>query len=97
MGTGLHSKMNIYRFLHSFEDFYRKLGVTLVAHPRGARTPPAGRSLIRDRDKQPPTSSSASSTPTGTPSQVLLLNLYSVIDNQLIMVSIMLIIPHRPS
>ncbi|CAH2045354.1 unnamed protein product, partial [Iphiclides podalirius] len=57
------------KFLHSFEDFYRKLGVTLVAHPRGARTPPAGRSLIRDRDKQPPTSSSASSTPTGTPAQ----------------------------
>ncbi|XP_060805062.1 AT-rich interactive domain-containing protein 4B isoform X2 [Amyelois transitella] len=47
------------KFLHSFEDFYRKLGVTLVAHPRGNRTPPAGRSLIRDRDKQPPT------TPTG--------------------------------
>ncbi|XP_061721406.1 AT-rich interactive domain-containing protein 4B-like [Cydia pomonella] len=54
------------KFLHSFEDFYRKLGVTLVAHPRGARTPPAGRSLIRDRDKQPPTSSSACSTPTNT-------------------------------
>ncbi|CAB3249158.1 unnamed protein product [Arctia plantaginis] len=61
------------KFLHSYEDFYRKLGVTLVAHPRGARTPPAGRSLIRDRDRHPPTSSSASasacSTPTGTPTQ----------------------------
>ncbi|CAF4911524.1 unnamed protein product [Pieris macdunnoughi] len=56
------------KFLHSFEDFYRKLGVTLVAHPRGARTPPAGRSLIRDRDKQPPAAASASAAPaTPTP------------------------------
>ncbi|CAH4031918.1 unnamed protein product [Pieris brassicae] len=56
------------KFLHSFEDFYRKLGVTLVAHPRGARTPPAGRSLIRDRDKQPPAAASASAAPaTSTP------------------------------
>ncbi|GBP50560.1 AT-rich interactive domain-containing protein 4B [Eumeta japonica] len=57
------------KFLHSFEDFYRKLGVTLVAHPRGARTPPSGRSLIRDRDKQLPTTSSSSSTPNATPQQ----------------------------
>ncbi|CAK1550547.1 unnamed protein product [Leptosia nina] len=55
------------KFLHSFEDFYRKLGVTLVAHPRGARTPPAGRSLIRDRDKQPPASTSATSSSASTP------------------------------
>ncbi|XP_045502587.1 AT-rich interactive domain-containing protein 4A [Colias croceus] len=52
------------KFLHSFEDFYRKLGVTLVAHPRGARTPPAGRSLIRDRDKLPPAPATPPATPT---------------------------------
>ncbi|XP_053613288.1 AT-rich interactive domain-containing protein 4A isoform X2 [Plodia interpunctella] len=52
------------KFLHSFEDFYRKLGVTLVAHPRGARTPPAGRSLIRDRDKQLPATPTTPTTPT---------------------------------
>ncbi|VVD01543.1 unnamed protein product [Leptidea sinapis] len=54
---------------------YKKyLGVTLVAHPRGARTPPAGRSLIRDRDKQlppatgPATSTGSTTTTSSTPS-----------------------------
>lgn len=54
VNVGKCRSLGVSRFLHSFEDFYRKLGVTLVAHPRGARTPPAGRSLIRDRDRQPP-------------------------------------------
>ncbi|XP_017883106.1 AT-rich interactive domain-containing protein 4B isoform X2 [Ceratina calcarata] len=40
------------KFLHSFEDFYRKLGCTMVNHPRGVmRKQRPGRSLIRDRDK----------------------------------------------
>ena len=40
------------KYLHSFEEFYRKLGCTMVNHPRGhrARDKP-GRSLIRDRDR----------------------------------------------
>ncbi|XP_014218610.1 AT-rich interactive domain-containing protein 4B isoform X2 [Copidosoma floridanum] len=40
------------RYLHSFEDFYRKLGCTMVNHPRSrtAKQRP-GRSLIRDRDR----------------------------------------------
>nr|CAD7459363.1 unnamed protein product [Timema tahoe] len=43
------------KFLHSFEDFYRKLGCTMVNHPRGNRSRHrAGRSLIRDRDRSTP-------------------------------------------
>jgi hypothetical protein len=43
------------RFLHSFEDFYRKLGCTMVNHPRGNRSRHrSGRSLIRDRDRATP-------------------------------------------
>ena len=44
----------IYRYLHNFEDFYRKLGCTMVSNPRGSRTRHrSGRSLIRDCDKTP--------------------------------------------
>ena len=48
--------LNVYvRFLHSFEDFYRKLGCTMVNHPRGNRSRHrSGRSLIRDRDRATP-------------------------------------------
>ncbi|KZC11281.1 AT-rich interactive domain-containing protein 4B, partial [Dufourea novaeangliae] len=43
------------KFLHSFEDFYRKLGCTMVNHPRGAiRKQRPGRSLIRDKDRNTP-------------------------------------------
>lgn len=43
------------KFLHSFEDFYRKLGCTMVNHPRGsARKQRPGRSLIRDKDRTTP-------------------------------------------
>lgn len=43
------------KFLHSFEDFYRKLGCTMVNHPRGNRSRHrSGRSLIRDRDRATP-------------------------------------------
>ncbi|XP_024938788.1 AT-rich interactive domain-containing protein 4A isoform X2 [Cephus cinctus] len=43
------------KFLHSFEDFYRKLGCTMVNHPRGStRKQRPGRSLIRDRDRNTP-------------------------------------------
>ena len=43
------------KFLHSFEDFYRKLGCTMVNHPRGSmRKPRPGRSLIRDKDRNTP-------------------------------------------
>lgn len=43
------------KFLHSFEDFYRKLGCTMVNHPRGGmRKPRPGRSLIRDKDRNTP-------------------------------------------
>lgn len=45
------------KFLHSFEDFYRKLGCTMVNHPRGStRKQRPGRSLIRDRDRNTPVS-----------------------------------------
>lgn len=44
----------IYRYLQSFEDFYRKLGCTMVSNPRGSRTRHrSGRSLIRDCDRTP--------------------------------------------
>lgn len=47
-----------FRFLHSFEDFYRKLGCTMVNHPRGNRSRHrSGRSLIRDRDRATPINS----------------------------------------
>lgn len=49
------------RFLHSFEDFYRKLGVTLLSHPRGGRT--TGRSLIRDKDKMHSSTTQKSASP----------------------------------
>ncbi|XP_075223778.1 AT-rich interaction domain hat-trick isoform X3 [Lycorma delicatula] len=40
------------KFLHSFEDFYRKLGCTMVNHPRNNRARHrSNRSLIRDRDR----------------------------------------------
>ncbi|XP_076235160.1 AT-rich interaction domain hat-trick [Calliopsis andreniformis] len=43
------------KFLHSFEDFYRKLGCTMVNHPRGTiRKQRPGRSLIRDKDRNTP-------------------------------------------
>ncbi|KAK2584984.1 hypothetical protein KPH14_008515 [Odynerus spinipes] len=43
------------KFLHSFEDFYRKLGCTMVNHPRGStRKQRPGRSLIRDKDRNTP-------------------------------------------
>nr|CAD7604343.1 unnamed protein product [Timema genevievae] len=48
-------KQSYKKFLHSFEDFYRKLGCTMVNHPRGNRSRHrAGRSLIRDRDRATP-------------------------------------------
>jgi len=43
------------KVLHSFEDFYRKLGCTMVNHPRGStRKQRPGRSLIRDKDRNTP-------------------------------------------
>lgn len=49
-------KQSYKKFLHSFEDFYRKLGCTMVNHPRGHRSRHrTGRSLIRDRDRATPT------------------------------------------
>ncbi|XP_034238691.1 AT-rich interactive domain-containing protein 4B [Thrips palmi] len=43
------------KYLHSFEDFYRKLGCTMVNHPRGNRPRhKGGRSLIRDKDRSTP-------------------------------------------
>lgn len=48
-------KQSYKKFLHSFEDFYRKLGCTMVNHPRGGmRKPRPGRSLIRDKDRNTP-------------------------------------------
>ncbi|KAL0270093.1 UNVERIFIED_CONTAM: hypothetical protein PYX00_007613 [Menopon gallinae] len=47
------------RYLHSFEDFYRKLGCTMVSHPRSNRARnKSGRSLIRDKDRATPLNSS---------------------------------------
>lgn len=41
-----------YRYLHSFEDFYRKLGCTMLSHPKGFRSRSRfSRSIIRDIDK----------------------------------------------
>lgn len=43
------------KYLHSFEDFYRKLGCTMVNHPRGSKSRhKSGRSLIRDKDRSTP-------------------------------------------
>lgn len=48
-----------YRYLHSFEDFYRKLGCTMLSHPRGVRSRSRfSRSIIRDVDKALPSTSS---------------------------------------
>ncbi|XP_060859936.1 AT-rich interactive domain-containing protein 4B-like [Metopolophium dirhodum] len=48
------------QYLHSFEDFYRKLGCTMLSHPRGVRSRSRfSRSLIRDVDKALPSTSSA--------------------------------------
>ncbi|CAG0888917.1 unnamed protein product [Cyprideis torosa] len=42
------------RYLYSFESFYRKLGCTLVNHPRGSRSRhQSNRSLIRNTTKTP--------------------------------------------
>lgn len=50
-----HVKQAYKKFLHSFEDFYRKLGCTMVNHPRSsARKQRPGRSLIRDKDRNTP-------------------------------------------
>ncbi|XP_060868369.1 AT-rich interactive domain-containing protein 4B-like isoform X3 [Metopolophium dirhodum] len=47
------------QYLHSFEDFYRKLGCTMLSHPRGVRSRSRfSRSIIRDVDKALPSSSS---------------------------------------
>lgn len=48
------------QYLHSFEDFYRKLGCTMLSHPRGVRSRSRfSRSIIRDVDKALPSTSSA--------------------------------------
>lgn len=50
-----HVKVAYKKYLHSFEDFYRKLGCTMVNHPRGNRARHrGGRSLIRDKDRATP-------------------------------------------
>lgn len=42
----------VLRYLYSFEEFYRKLGCTMVNHPRTSRNRNrSNRSLIRDKDK----------------------------------------------
>ncbi|XP_052133476.1 AT-rich interactive domain-containing protein 4B isoform X3 [Frankliniella occidentalis] len=43
------------KYLQSFEEFYRKLGCTMVNHPRGNKVRHrGGRSLIRDKDRSTP-------------------------------------------
>ncbi|KAK3912480.1 AT-rich interactive domain-containing protein 4B [Frankliniella fusca] len=43
------------KYLQSFEEFYRKLGCTMVNHPRGNKARHrGGRSLIRDKDRATP-------------------------------------------
>lgn len=45
---------DVFRYLQSFEEFYRKLGCTMVSNPRGSRARHrSGRSLIRDCDRTP--------------------------------------------
>ncbi|KAL4135614.1 hypothetical protein QTP88_007212 [Uroleucon formosanum] len=55
------SVKNCYQqYLHSFEDFYRKLGCTMLSHPRGVRSHSKfSRNIIRDVDKTRPSTSSA--------------------------------------
>ncbi|XP_050531327.1 AT-rich interactive domain-containing protein 4B-like isoform X2 [Daktulosphaira vitifoliae] len=49
------------QYLHSFEDFYRKLGCTMLSHPRGVRSRSRfSRSIIRDVDKALPGTSLSS-------------------------------------
>lgn len=50
-------KLAYKKFLLNFEDFYRKLGCTMINHPRNAKKN-RGRSLIRDRDRATPINSS---------------------------------------
>ncbi|XP_050438294.1 AT-rich interactive domain-containing protein 4B-like isoform X2 [Adelges cooleyi] len=51
------------QYLHSFEDFYRKLGCTMLSHPRGVRSRSRfSRSIIRDVDKALPGTSTSSSS-----------------------------------
>lgn len=55
------------KYLLYFEDFYRKLGCTMINHPRNAKKK-GGRSLIRDKDRATPSSpkpSGSSETPSG--------------------------------
>ncbi|XP_060859014.1 uncharacterized protein LOC132936326 isoform X2 [Metopolophium dirhodum] len=48
------------QYLHHFEDFYRKLGCTMMSHSRGERSHSRfSRSIIRDIDKSLPSTSSA--------------------------------------
>uniref|UniRef100_A0A8D8QBC2 AT-rich interactive domain-containing protein 4B n=1 Tax=Cacopsylla melanoneura TaxID=428564 RepID=A0A8D8QBC2_9HEMI len=55
MSTVNNVKHAYKKFLHSFEDFYRKLGCTMVNHPRGnRRSNKSNRSLIRDKDRATP-------------------------------------------
>lgn len=45
-------KQTYKKYLYSFEEFYRKLGCTMVNHPRTSRNRNrSNRSLIRDKDK----------------------------------------------
>lgn len=54
-------KLLYQQYLHSFEDFYRKLGCTMLNHPRGVRSRSRfSRSIIRDIDKATPGTSSTS-------------------------------------
>lgn len=46
-------KQAYFRFLFPFEEFNRKLGCTMVAHPRNVKKN-RGRSLIRDKDRATP-------------------------------------------
>merc|ERR1712008_153883 len=62
MGAPNQTKAAYKRYLQSFEDFYRKLGCTMVSNPRGSRTRHhSGRSLIRDCDRTPRASKKKSS------------------------------------
>ncbi|VVC46042.1 Hypothetical protein CINCED_3A014876 [Cinara cedri] len=48
-------KQSYQTYLHSFEDFYRKLGCTMLSHPRGVRSRSRfSRNIIRDIDKSLP-------------------------------------------
>ncbi|XP_021941248.1 AT-rich interactive domain-containing protein 4B isoform X2 [Zootermopsis nevadensis] len=75
-GQGSSSIVNLVKqaykkFLHSFEDFYRKLGCTMVNHPRGNRSRHrSGRSLIRDRDRATPINSLKDKEKPATPAAI---------------------------